>query len=266
MGLISRSVTLNIWFKQLPSSLQEQFQWALHLANVPQHLYFSLNELPRSPRRILSHKNNPWLTALGHVSSHYYLKNNLVSEYPETQSYSEEGILDVKRNTEHKIQSNVETTRLVERRRECSQQVHCLFQHFVGEWWSKTHSKSQSWALERRERCCMFSIKTFMIKLHGGLWEIMRFESSETFSKLLGPWQCQPGELSKNTLFYSPWESGSCPQQPLRKSYSALIFQGCWVQAASTGTLVEQFELAASWDPLVYQAAPCATKEHPLCI
>lgn len=103
MRLISRSLTLNIWFKQLPSPLKEQFQRAPHLPNVPQHLYFSLNELPRSTRRILSHKNNPWLIALDHISSHYYLKKNLNAWKHKVAHYSEEGILDIKRNIEHKI-------------------------------------------------------------------------------------------------------------------------------------------------------------------
>lgn len=123
-------------------------------------------------------------------------------------------------------------------------------QHFVGDWGSKLRLKGQRWAVEQYERCCMFSIKSFMIKLHGGLWEIMRFESGAAFLKVLGPWQRRPALLSKNTLFTvlkraTPISQPSLAktimkntqhetEQPLSKSRFGLIFQGCRVQAAST--------------------------------
>lgn len=98
-----------------------------------QHLYFSLNELPRSPggschTRITPDSQHWAMSPLTTAWRRIWLLN---AQKHKVARYSEEGILDVKRNTEHKIQSNIETTRLVERRRECSQQVQCLFQHFV---------------------------------------------------------------------------------------------------------------------------------------
>lgn len=82
-------------------------------------------------------------------------------------------------------------------------------QHFVGEWWSKLRLKSQRWAVEQCERCCMFSIKSFMIKLHGGLWEIVRFESGAAFSKFWG--RGSAGQLcyQRTLSFHGSQESDS---------------------------------------------------------
>lgn len=101
--------------------------------------------------------------------------------------YSWEGILDIKRNAEHETWSNVETTTLVEGRWVKPEgSLPAPEQHSVGEWWSKLRVKGQRRAVEQGERCRVFSIKSFMIKLHGGLWEIMRFESGAAFSKFWG--------------------------------------------------------------------------------
>lgn len=164
--------------------------------------------------------------------------------------YSQEGILDIKRNTEHEIWSNVEPTTLVE-----------------GKWDEASRFTASFWTA-----FCGWVVVQAMFKGPkmgcGAVWKMLYVSNQKFYDKasrrslrnyevwnwcnvlsVLGQWQCRPAVLSKNTIFMILKRPTSISlhllaktimkntehetEQPLSKSHFGLIFQGCWVQVAS---------------------------------